>query len=120
MPKPRKGPRMGSGPAHQKAMISTLAKQLIIHERIKTTQTKANVLRPTVEKLITLGKKGDLNSRRTALKTITDKTVVHKLFDKDEGLAGRFANREGGYTRIVKLGPRPGDAAPMVIIEFVE
>lgn len=116
MPKPKKGPRLGSGPAHQKAMLSNLSRSLIEHEKIRTTQTKAKEVQPLAEKLITLAKDGDLHARRQALRVITDKAVVHKLFDE---IGPRYQDRPGGYTRITKLGPRLGDAAPMVILELV-
>lgn len=117
MPKPRKGPRLGGGPAHQRVMLSTLAKQLFVHEGIDTTEAKAKVLRPYAEKLITKAKKGDLAARREVLKDITDRDVVARLFHE---IAPRFAERDGGYTRILKLGPRKGDGAPMARIELVE
>lgn len=117
MPKPAKGARLGSGPAHQKLLIRGLAADLITLERIRTSEAKAKMLRPHAERLITLAKTNTLHSRRRALGVIEDANVVHKLFDE---LGPRFAERNGGYTRIVKLGPRKGDAAPMAIIEFVE
>jgi large subunit ribosomal protein L17 len=98
-------------------MLSTLAKQLFIHEGIDTTEAKAKVLRPYAEKLITKAKKGDLSARREVLKDITDRDVVARLFHE---IAPRFAERDGGYTRILKLGPRKGDGAPMARIELVE
>lgn len=117
MPKPTKGPRLGSGPQHQKLMLGGLAASLIREERIRTTETKAKRMRPVAEKLVTLGKAGTVHARREALSLIEDRDVVHKLFAE---VAPRFGDRNGGYTRIVKLGPRKGDAAPMAIIEFVE
>ncbi|MDP9331469.1 MAG: 50S ribosomal protein L17 [Actinomycetota bacterium] len=117
MPKPKQGARLGSGPAHQKLMLSTLAAQLFTHEAINTTQAKAKMLRPYAEKLITKAKKGDLASRREVLKDITDRDVVARLFHE---IAPRFEERDGGYTRIMKLGPRNGDGAPMARIELVE
>jgi large subunit ribosomal protein L17 len=117
VPKPKKGPRLGGGPDHQRLMLSTLAAQLFVHEAIDTTETKAKVLRPYAEKLITKAKKGDLASRRDVLKDITDRDVVARLFHE---IAPRFAERDGGYTRILKLGPRKGDGAPMARIELVE
>lgn len=117
MPKPAKGARLGSGPAHQKLLIRGLAADLITLERIRTSEAKAKMLRPHAERLITLAKTNTLHSRRRALGIIEDANVVHKLFDE---LGPRFAERNGGYTRIVKLGPRKGDAAPMAVIEFVE
>ena len=116
MPKPKKGPRLGSGPDHQRLMLSTLAKQLFVHEAIDTTEAKAKVLRPYAEKLITKAKKGDLAARREVLKDIPDRDVVHKLFSE---IGPRYAERNGGYTRILKLGPRQGDGAPMARIELV-
>lgn len=117
MPTPKKGPRLGSNPAHQKLMLSNLAVSLFENERIKTTEAKAKMLRPFAEKLITKAKKGDLHNRRLVLSTIEDREIVHKLFDD---IAPRFTDRNGGYTRILKIGPRNGDGAPMVLIELVE
>ncbi|GBC87199.1 50S ribosomal protein L17 [bacterium HR12] len=117
MPKPKKGPRLGSGPAHQRLMLNTLAAQLFTHERINTTEAKAKALRPVAERMITFAKRGDLAARREVLKDIPDRDVVHKLFAE---IAPRYANRPGGYTRILKLGPRKGDGAPMAVIELVE
>ena len=117
MPKPKKGPRLGSNPGHQKLLLSTLAAQLFTHEAIDTTEAKAKVLRPYAEKLITKAKKGDLASRREVLKDIPDRDVVAHLFHE---IGPRFEDRDGGYTRILKLGPRKGDAAPMARIELVE
>jgi large subunit ribosomal protein L17 len=117
LPKPKKGPRLGSGPAHQRLMLSTLASQLFIHEAINTTEAKAKALRPYAEKLITSAKRGDLASRREVLKDIPDRDVVARLF---HDIAPRFEERQGGYTRILKLGPRLGDGAPMARIELVE
>lgn len=108
---------MGSGPAHQRLMLSTLAKQLFVHEGITTTEAKARQLRPYAERLITKAKKGDLTSRREVLKEIPDRDIVATLFHE---IGPRFAEREGGYTRILKLGPRKGDGAPMARIELVE
>ena len=117
MPKPKKGPRLGSNPGHQKLLLSTLAAQLFTHEAIDTTEAKAKMLRPYAEKLITKAKKGDLASRREVLKDIPDRDVVANLFHE---IGPRFEDRDGGYTRILKLGPRKGDAAPMARIELVE
>lgn len=117
MPRPKKGSRLGSGPAHQRLMLNTLAAQLFEHERVNTTEAKAKALRPVAEKMITFAKRGDLAARREVLKQITDRDVVHKLFSE---IGPRFAEREGGYTRILKLGPRQGDGAPMARIELVE
>lgn len=117
MPKPTKGARLGSGPSHQRLLISGLAAELIRHERIRTTETKAKRLRPVAERLITWGKAGTVHARRQALSLIQDRDVVHKLFAE---IAPRFVGRNGGYTRILKLGPRQGDAAMMALIELVE
>ena len=117
MPTPKKGARLGSGPAHQKLMLGTMAAQLFTHEAIDTTEAKAKLLRPHAEKLITFAKRGDLHARRQVLKVIKDRDVVARLFTE---IGPRFAEREGGYTRILKLGPRQGDAAPMARIELVE
>ena len=116
MPKPKKGPRLGGSPAHQRLILSNLATQLFEHGRITTTEAKARVLRPVAEKLITKAKRGDLHNRREVLKTIRDKSVVHMLFTE---IAPTFAERPGGYTRITKIGPRKGDNAPMAVIELV-
>src|ERR671936_3089505 len=110
MPKPRKGPRLGSGPAHQKHLLSGQAASLFMHEAITTTEAKAKALRPVAEKLITFAKRGDVAARREVLKLVPDRDVVHKLFSE---IGPRFAERSGGYTRILKLGQRKGDAAPM-------
>jgi large subunit ribosomal protein L17 len=117
MPKPKKGPRLGSGPAHQRLLLNGLAAQLFVHERINTTEAKAKAVRPVAEKLITFAKKGDVAARREVLRQIPDRDVVHKLFSE---IGPRYAERSGGYTRILKLGPRRGDAAPMAMIELVE
>jgi large subunit ribosomal protein L17 len=116
MPKPKKGPRLGSGPAHQKLLLSGLASSLIRDGKIKTTEARAKAVRPVVEKLITKAKKGDLASRRLVLRTVPDREIVHKLFSE---VAPQYAERNGGYTRIVKLGPRKGDAAPMALVELI-
>jgi large subunit ribosomal protein L17 len=116
MPKPKKGPRLGGSPSHQRLIVSNLATQLFQHGRITTTEAKARVLRPVAEKLITKAKRGDLHNRREVLKTVRDKTVVHILFTE---IAPTFAERPGGYTRITKIGPRKGDNAPMAVIELV-
>lgn len=117
MPTPTKGPRLGSGPAHQRLMLANLATALFEHGRIVTTQAKAKRLRPVAERLITFAKQGDLPARRRVMTVIRDKSVVHELFTE---IGPRFENRPGGYTRIVKLGPRKGDSAPMAVIELVE
>src|SRR3954466_14298388 len=116
MPKPKKGPRLGGSPSHQRLIVANLATQLFEHGRITTTETKARVLRPGAEKLITKAKRGDLHNRREVLKTVRDKSVVHELFTE---IAPRFAERPGGYTRLTKIGPRKGDNAPMAVIELV-
>lgn len=122
MPTPKKGARLGAGPAHQRLMVAGLATQLFEHGRITTTEAKARVLRPVAEKLITKAKKAELGTvaslhqRREVLKTIRDKEVVHALFTE---IAPRYAERPGGYTRITKIGPRKGDNAPMAVIELV-
>jgi len=117
MPKPTKGPRLGSGPAHEKLLLGTLAEQLFEHGKITTTEAKARRLRPVAEKLITAAKVGDLSARRRVLATIRNKGVVHTLFT---AIAPKFAERNGGYTRITKIGPRKGDNAPMAVIELVD
>ena len=117
MPKPTKGPRLGGSPSHQKAMLANLATALFEHGRIKTTETKARALRPYAEKLITHAKKGTLHNRREVLKKIRDKDVVHALFAQ---IGPFFADRDGGYTRIIKVEPRKGDNAPMAVIELVQ
>jgi large subunit ribosomal protein L17 len=112
----RKKGKLSRDSAHRKAMLRTMSKQLIQHERIRTTQPKAKALRPEFEKLITLAKRGDLHARRQALSTLqNDKFAVHKLFEE---IAPRYAQRPGGYTRIVKLGPRRSDSAEMVFLEL--
>lgn len=116
MPKPTKGPRLGGGPAHERLLLANLAAALFTHKSIKTTETKAKRLRPLAERLITFAKRGDLHARRRVLSVISDKGVVHELF---EVIAPQVADREGGYTRIVKTGYRKGDNAPMAVIELV-
>ena len=116
MPTPSRGPRLGSGPAHERLLLGTLAEQLFEHGRITTTETKAKRLRPVAEKLITAAKVGDLAARRRVMQTIQNKSVVHTLFTE---IGPRFATRDGGYTRITKVGPRNGDNAPMAVIELV-
>ena len=117
MPTPAKGPRMGGSPAHERLMLANLATSLFEHGRITTTEAKAKRLRPYAEHLITFGKRGDLHARRQVLKRLRDKSVVHTLFAE---IGPRYADRPGGYTRILKLGNRKGDNAPMAIIELVE
>jgi large subunit ribosomal protein L17 len=116
MPRPKKGPRLGTGPQHQQLMLAGLASQLFQHGKIQTTEAKAKALRPLAEHLITFAKRGDVHARRQVLKTVPDRDVVHKLFAE---IGPRYAERNGGYTRILKLGPRAGDAAPMAIIELL-
>ena len=116
MPTPTKGPRLGGGPAHERLMLANLAAALFTHKSIKTTETKAKRLRPYAERLITFAKRGDLHARRRVLSVIQDKAVVHELFTE---IAPLVAEREGGYTRITKLGYRKGDNAPMAQIELV-
>ena len=116
MPTPTKGPRLGGGPAHERLMLANLAASLFTHKSIKTTETKAKRMRPLVERMVTFAKRGDLHARRRVLATIGDKTVVHELFTE---IAPLVAEREGGYTRITKLGFRKGDNASMVQIELV-
>ncbi|MBX9920876.1 50S ribosomal protein L17 [Mycolicibacterium frederiksbergense] len=116
MPKPTKGPRLGGSSSHQAALLANLATSLFEHGRIKTTEPKARALRPYAEKLITHAKKGTLHNRREVMKKIRDKDVVHTLFAE---IGPFFADREGGYTRIIKVEARKGDNAPMAVIELV-
>ncbi|MBW9095613.1 50S ribosomal protein L17 [Microbacterium jejuense] len=116
MPKPTKGPRLGGGPAHERLLLANLAAALFTHKSIKTTETKAKRLRPLAERLITFAKRGDLHARRRVLSVIGDKEVVHVLFTE---IAPLVADRDGGYTRITKVGNRKGDNAPMAVIELV-
>lgn len=116
MPTPTKGPRLGGGAAHQRLMLANLAAALFEHKRITTTETKAKRLRPYAERLVTFAKRGDLSSRRRVLGLISNKTIVHQLFTE---IAPAVENRNGGYTRITKIGPRKGDNAPMAVIELV-
>ena len=116
MPAPSKGPRLGGGPSHERLLLKTLATQLFQHGRITTTETKARRVRPLAERMITFAKRGDLASRRRVMKVITDKSVVHTLFAE---IGPRFVDRDGGYTRITKIGPRKGDNAPMAVIEVL-
>jgi large subunit ribosomal protein L17 len=117
MPTPTKGPRLGGSPAHERLMLANLATSLFKHGRITTTETKAKRLRPLAERLVTFAKKDDLAARRRVRRVIREKDTFVELF---ETIAPRYTNRPGGYTRIVKIGPRRGDAAPMAIIELVE
>jgi len=116
MPTPTKGPRLGGGPAHERLMLNNMATSLFKHKRIVTTETKAKRLRPVAERLVTFAKRGDLAARRRVMTQILDKGVVHELFTE---IAPLVADRQGGYTRIVKLGYRKGDNAPMAVIELV-
>ena len=116
MPRPTKGPRLGGGPAHERLMLGQLASQLFEHRSIQTTEAKAKRLRPVAERLVTFAKRGDLHARRRVMRTIGSKTVVHELFTE---IAPLVAERQGGYTRIVKTGFRKGDNAPMAVIELV-
>ena len=116
MPQPTKGPRLGGGPAHERLLLANLAAALFTHKSIKTTETKAKRLRPVAERLITFAKRGDLHARRRVMRVIGDTSVVHELFTE---IAPLVAEREGGYTRITKLGFRKGDNASMVQIELV-
>jgi large subunit ribosomal protein L17 len=117
MPTPTKGPRLGGSPAHERLMLANLATSLFKHGRITTTETKAKRLRPYAEHLITRAKRGDLASFRRLLRVIHELDVAYQLRDE---IAPRYANRNGGYTRVIKAGVRKGDAAPMAIIELVE
>ena len=117
MPTPTKGRRLGGSSAHQRHILSNLATALFEHGKITTTEAKARRLRPYAERLITFAKRGDLHSRREVLTVVTDRGVVHTLFSE---ISPRFATREGGYTRITKIGPRKGDNAPLAVIELVE
>jgi large subunit ribosomal protein L17 len=116
MPTPTKGRRLGGSPAHQRHMLANLATALFEHGKITTTEARARKLRPVAERLITFAKRGDLHARRQVLTTVTDRDVVHTLFAE---IAPTFANRDGGYTRITKIGPRKGDNAPLAVIELV-
>ena len=116
MPTPTKGPRLGGGPTHERMMLSNMSQQLFEHKRITTTVTKAKRLRPVAERLITFAKRGDLASRRRVMRQLNDKSVVHELFT---AIAPAMDGRNGGYTRITKIGNRKGDNAPMAVIELV-
>lgn len=116
MPTPTKGPRLGGGPAHERLLLANLATQLFEHRRITTTEAKAKRVRPLAERLITFAKRGDLAARRRVLTVVRDKGVVHELFTE---IAPLMAERNGGYTRITKIGNRKGDNAPMAVIELV-
>ena len=116
MPTPTKGPRLGGSSAHQRHILANLATALFEHGKITTTEAKARRLRPFAERLITFAKRGDLHARREVLTVVTDKGVVHTLFTE---IGPSFAARDGGYTRITKVGPRKGDNAPLAVIELV-
>lgn len=116
MASPTKGARLGGGPAHERLMLNNMASSLFKHRRITTTETKAKRLRPIAERLVTFAKRGDLHARRKVMGQITDKSVVHELFSE---IAPLMEGRDGGYTRITKLGYRKGDNAPMAVIELV-
>jgi len=116
MPRPKKGPRLGGSPSHQRKILANLAASLIVEESVTTTAAKAKMLRPYVEKIITKARRGDLHARRTVMRKIEDSSTVTKLFDE---VAPRYGDRPGGYTRITKLGPRRGDGAEMAVIELV-
>jgi large subunit ribosomal protein L17 len=117
MPTPTKGARLGGSPAHQRHLLANLATALFEHGKITTTESKARRLRPFAERLITFAKRGDLHSRRQVLTVVTDKGVVHTLFTE---IGPQFAARDGGYTRITKIGPRKGDNAPLAVIELIQ
>ena len=116
MPKPTKGPRLGGSPTHERLILRNLATQLIEHGRITTTETKARRVQPLVEKLVTKAKRGDLHARRLVLKSVTDRDLVAKLFEE---IAPTLQGRDGGCTRIPKIGIRKGDSAPLAVLEFV-
>jgi large subunit ribosomal protein L17 len=116
MPTPTKGPRLGGGPAHERLILANLATSLFEHDSITTTEAKAKRLRPLAERLVTFAKRGDLHARRRVLSVVSDKSVVHRLFTE---IAPDMAERNGGYTRITKIGARKGDNAPMAVIELV-
>jgi large subunit ribosomal protein L17 len=113
---PKRGRRLGGSPAHQKSMMGNLVASLIAAESIVTTEAKAKAMRPVAEKCVTAARKGGVHQQRQVVALLRDKDMTHKLFEE---IAPRYADRPGGYTRILKLGPRPGDNAPMARIEFV-
>lgn len=117
MPKPRKGPRLGGGPSHERLMLANQATELFRHGRIRTTKAKAKTLRPYAERLITKAKRGDVHARRQVAAKLRDRDVVAWLFEE---VAPRYSERNGGYTRMLRLGPRKGDSAPMVLVELVD
>ena len=116
MPAPKKGPRLGGGPSHERLILSNLVTALFEHDRITTTEAKAKRLRPLAERLVTFAKRGDLHNRRKVMTIVRDKSVVHRLFTE---IAPDMQERQGGYTRITKIAPRKGDNAPMAVIELV-
>ncbi len=116
MPAPKKGPRFGGSPSHQKLMMANMAAHLFASEGMVTTEAKAKALKPVAERLITKAKKGGLHQKRQVMAVLTDRDVTAKLFAE---IGPRYADRNGGYLRILKLGPRPGDSAPMARIELV-
>ena len=116
MPRPRKGPRFGGSPSQDRKIMANLAIELFLHEKVTTTLPRAQAVRPLAEKLITKARKGDLHAKRTVMRTIPNREAVVKLFDD---VAPRYADRQGGYTRITKLGPRRGDGAEEAVIELV-
>src|SRR3546814_9849511 len=116
MPTPTKGPRLGGGPAHERLLLANLAAALFTHKSIQTTEAKAKRVRPLAERMITFAKRGDLHARRRVLTVVRDKGVVHELFTE---IAPLMAERQGGYTRLTKIGPRKGDNAPTAVIELV-
>jgi large subunit ribosomal protein L17 len=116
MPRPRKGPRLGGSPSHEKKILANLTSDLIIHGRVTTTLAKAKAVRPYAEKMISKARAGELHAKRTVLRDITNREAVTKLFDE---VAPRYVDRPGGYTRITKLGPRRGDSTEEAIIELV-
>jgi large subunit ribosomal protein L17 len=116
MPRPRKGPRFGGSPSHDRKIMANLATELFMHEKVTTTLSRAQAVRPLAEKLITKARKGDLHSKRIVMKTIPNREAVVRLFDD---VAPRYLDRPGGYTRITKLGPRRGDGTEEAIIELV-
>lgn len=116
MPKPKQGARLGSGPDHQKLLLAGICRSLFDQGKVQTTEAKAKAARPLAERMITFAKRGDIAARRRVLKVITDKGVAHKLFSE---IAPRYAERQGGYTRITKTGFRKGDSAPMAVLSLV-
>ncbi|MDP8970355.1 MAG: 50S ribosomal protein L17 [Actinomycetota bacterium] len=117
MPQPKKAARFGGSPAHHSMILANLTTELFRHGRVRTTLAKAKTVQPVAERMVTFAKRGDLHGRRRVLRVIRDRDVVHKLFTD---VGPTFAGRDGGYTRVLKLGPRKGDAAPMALLELVE